>query len=299
MTLPNFLYVGSPKAGSTWIFEALRAHPEVFIPEAKYVQYFTRYYPRGADWYRKQFRGATGQHTAIGEVNASLMCKRDAIERMAALVPNAKLLISARNPMERDWSAYLFRQRNGEVRGSFREAIDGSDHFVSRASHYIDCIRDLEQYFPRDQLGIFVFDDLKSDPRAFARSIFEFLDVDSEFEFNNAGRKAYAASRARIQWIATGIKKVSVLARDLGMTRMIARAKKSRLLMKTLYVPIDKSKTKQIPLEDWMFLCERYADGINRLGRYLQRDLSHWFDPPSHLHALADACNLKQTVAPQ
>lgn len=57
--LPNFLYIGPDKAGSSWLHEVLIQHPEVFLSEAKDLYFFDRYYDRGMAWYASQFRRAT------------------------------------------------------------------------------------------------------------------------------------------------------------------------------------------------------------------------------------------------
>ena len=56
--LPNFLHLGPGKSGSSWLHETLALHPEVYLSEAKDLYFFSRYYDRGVDWYRKQFRPA-------------------------------------------------------------------------------------------------------------------------------------------------------------------------------------------------------------------------------------------------
>jgi len=39
---PNFLGIGVPKAGTTWLYENLRQHPQVWLPPAKEIHYFDR-----------------------------------------------------------------------------------------------------------------------------------------------------------------------------------------------------------------------------------------------------------------
>ena len=66
--LPNFLYIGPDKAGSSWLHEALLHHPNIFLSEAKDLYFFDRYYDRGLAWYASQFRNAQPIHTVVGEV---------------------------------------------------------------------------------------------------------------------------------------------------------------------------------------------------------------------------------------
>ena len=54
---PTFLYIGAPKAGSSWLYEILREHPEVFVPTAKDTQFFDYYFDKGFDWYLSHLGG--------------------------------------------------------------------------------------------------------------------------------------------------------------------------------------------------------------------------------------------------
>ena len=67
--LPNFLYIGTSKAGSTWIYHVLAEHPQVFIAPAKGVYFFDAHFDRGLDWYGDHFRKARDE-MIVGEENA-------------------------------------------------------------------------------------------------------------------------------------------------------------------------------------------------------------------------------------
>ena len=67
--VPNFLYIGPDKAGSSWLHEVLLTHPQVFMPVAeKDLYFFDRYYDRGLDWSLSQFASATPTQVVVGEV---------------------------------------------------------------------------------------------------------------------------------------------------------------------------------------------------------------------------------------
>ena len=65
---PNFLYIGAEKAGSSWIYEILREHPQVYVPPAKDIQFFDKNFDKGIEWYLSLFGSGAGQ-IAIGEVS--------------------------------------------------------------------------------------------------------------------------------------------------------------------------------------------------------------------------------------
>ena len=57
---PDFLGIGAQKAGTTWLHENLRRHPELFLPEEKELHYFDRQWVRPLRHYSAAFREAGG-----------------------------------------------------------------------------------------------------------------------------------------------------------------------------------------------------------------------------------------------
>ena len=68
MTKPNFLFLGPDKTGSSWMFNLLRSHPECFVPRAKDIYFFNKYYHLGWDWYLSHFKNADS-FKAVGELS--------------------------------------------------------------------------------------------------------------------------------------------------------------------------------------------------------------------------------------
>jgi len=73
MNRPNFLCIGAQKAGTTLLFDILKQHPDIYLPEAKELHFFDRdeEYDKGIFWYRDaHFKGAE-HRKCIGEVTPS------------------------------------------------------------------------------------------------------------------------------------------------------------------------------------------------------------------------------------
>jgi hypothetical protein len=106
--LPNFLIVGAMKSGTTSLARYLGAHPQAYVAPEKEINFFERGYVwnRGVDWYASRFEGA-GDALAVGEASPSYMYWPTAIERMASVVPDARLIALLRDPVERAYSHYL------------------------------------------------------------------------------------------------------------------------------------------------------------------------------------------------
>jgi sulfotransferase family protein len=198
--LPDFLIVGAGKAGTTSLAAWLRAHPQVFVPAEKELHFFDRSWDRGVDWYRAQFAEAPADATA-GEATATYMIHSVYIDRMAAVVPDARLIAMLRNPVDRARSQYdhmvargarawepyrTFDGRSGPR--SFGELIelelelDPSDWRTSgmclARGRYVKQLQDLAARFDRERIQVALYDDLVDDPPGMFAAVCGFLGVD-------------------------------------------------------------------------------------------------------------------------
>jgi hypothetical protein len=120
--LPNFLILGAQKAGTTALFAYLRAHPEITGPAWKEVSYFDRHFARGERWYRGQFPLVRKPH--VGEASPSYVFHPLAPERVASLLPDARLIVLVRNPADRAFSHYQHEVALGREPLSFEDALE-------------------------------------------------------------------------------------------------------------------------------------------------------------------------------
>src|SRR3954454_7151346 len=105
MTRPNFFIVGAMKSGTTTMARALSLHPRVFMSNPKELHYFVagRNWGRGLEWYEEQFAAANGA-VAVGEASVTYTqtpVSPGVAERMARLVPDARIIYLVRHPVER------------------------------------------------------------------------------------------------------------------------------------------------------------------------------------------------------
>ncbi len=136
--------------------------------------------------YEKLFADA-GDAKAIGETSPAYLAVPDTPELIAKMIPDAKLIMILRNPIERAYSHYLMRRRQGkETRESFEECLEAIDldpmrSYKSRGFYGEQLERYLKE-FPIEQLKIFLYEDLLEDPVALVQECCSFLGVDSNFE---------------------------------------------------------------------------------------------------------------------
>lgn len=206
---PNFFIVGAAKAGTTSLYHYLRQHPDVFMPEgAKEPWHFCGLpdpAPSSADRYRDfskylELFAEAGSCKAIGEASVSYLTSPEAAERIYARYPDARIIIVLRNPADRVYSWYSFLCQYGVEPGlSLERALADEDRRIEIAAqrrdtwfvdecvlyyHYGLIAHNIERFvrrFPKDQIHIVLFDDLKARPKETTQKVFEFLGVDASF----------------------------------------------------------------------------------------------------------------------
>jgi hypothetical protein len=132
--LPTYLIVGAMKSGTSALYEYLVRHPLVARSTNEEVHYFSLHYDRGFAWYRGHFptvlraayaRRRYGRRLITGESTPYYMFHPHASQRIASLLPDAKLLVVLRNPVDRAYSHYNHaRQMGVEDIASFEDALE-------------------------------------------------------------------------------------------------------------------------------------------------------------------------------
>jgi Sulfotransferase domain len=232
---PNFLYIGTSKAGSTWLFNALAVHPEVFLASNKGLYYFDTHFEKGTDWYLGHFAGA-GDRPAAGEISHSYLSSPEAAARIEQLNPGMRLLVCLREPVDRAFSDYLDLLKNGQFDGSFDAALEQFPRLVDRG-RYATHLRRYLEHFPRESLCVQLFDDLKEDARAYADTVFDFLGVTRVELPASALKSRMPAGRPRNAGLAAAAKAASRTVKRLGLRRLRSRVKRSVALRQALYQP--------------------------------------------------------------
>ncbi len=271
--LPNFLYLGPDKSGSSWLFEVLRNHPDCFVPACKDVYYFDEHYDKGMDWYLDFFRDARPGVPAMGELSHSYLFSMEAADRIRQDLPGVKLMASLRQPVERCYSHYLYLVSSGLVTSSFAETIDNRPG-LTRSSYYAKSVEGYLERFGAERFKVLFFDDLKKDPRHYARQVYDFLGLsfNEAFDYDKKVREARAA---RNVYLARLAKHGALMARKLGLVNLVG-AVKHGLAARLLYRPLKKGEAPKMDPEVGKRLLERYIPDIEATEKLLGVNLDHW-----------------------
>ncbi|MEO2019723.1 MAG: sulfotransferase domain-containing protein [Fuerstiella sp.] len=206
--LPNFLIAGASRSGTASLWNYLRRHPDVFMPDQKEVGFFDddRFFELGIDAYRRRFSGWNGE-AAIGEATPryftsgilrdsvgdySYCPDDDSAARVADLIPDVKSILSLRDPVRRAFSQYQKRRVKGtELAVTFRQAIeeelDGrrlpqrDPRCLVYANQYSRHVQRWFRCFPSSQVKIIVFEAWTKDPTATYFDLCGFLNISVDY----------------------------------------------------------------------------------------------------------------------
>lgn len=207
--VPDFFIVGHPKSGTTALYEMLRRHPQIYMPELKEPWFFAsdmrpRFQPpRSAsppetlEDYVRLFDGAEpGQ--LRGEASSTYLLSHTAAERIAEQRPDARIIAILREPASFLRSLHLQLLRT-HVEGSknFSDAISleaarREGRKIPRRSHrpqlllysdharYVEQLRRYREVFPAEQILVLIYDDFRQDNAATVRRVLQFLGAEED-----------------------------------------------------------------------------------------------------------------------
>jgi hypothetical protein len=254
--LPNFLHLGPSKTGTTWLYQVLACHPEVFLCPAKDLYFFNRCYDRGPDWYRAQFHGAQPAHKVVGELCPDYLSHGPAPERIrACLGPGVKLMVTLREPISRAFSMYLHRRKHGQAAPTFRETTAIFPGIIDEG-RYATHLNSYLRHFGRESLHIALFDDLQADPQAFLDGVTDWLGIARQSLTPEQREAQLPASEARWLPLAALAKHGARWARVHDRAGLVASIKHSALAQRVLYRTLGEEQPT-MPADDVAFMHEQ------------------------------------------
>jgi Sulfotransferase family len=234
--LPNFIYIGPDKAGSSWLHDVLIEHPQVFMTPAKDLYFFDRYYDKGVDWYASHFEKAVDQKI-VGEVCQDYLFHPEAAARIEETLDAPRFMVTLRDPVDRAFSSYLYMLKMGQQPGTFGEALEGRPELIEHGRYGTGLARFADR-FGDDTIHVAVFDDLVADPSTFIDRLLEWLGVDPFALTDELLESRLPASKARSTTLARLARAAADWTREHDGAELVGRVKRSRVVQKTLYKPL-------------------------------------------------------------
>lgn len=184
-TVPDTLVIGAPKCGTTSFAAWLSGHPQIWVHPRKELHFFDNRWDWGENWYRHQFPSFQAEAKIIRlEATPNYFQLPEAPERVFNMMPNVRLIVLLREPLERavSWYYHMVRQEGlsqplEQVICEELEGLVAMNHDQRRrlgwhgsnclaGSLYEDQLYRWRQFFPPNQLLILRLEDLVSSPEA-------------------------------------------------------------------------------------------------------------------------------------
>ncbi len=222
--LPDFLIIGTQRGGTTSLYHYLEAYPSIKPASTKELHFFDRRFEKGLSWYRGHFptkiekyyaQHIHGRAFVTGEASPSYLLHPHVPKRVAQALPQVKLIVLLRNPVDRAYSQYYHAIGLGYETLTFEEAIKSEEKRTARErekileneyyeSHaykhlsylsrgiYVDQLQVWMDLFPREQFLILKSEDFYANPATALKQVLVFLGVsEAEAELRMQTYKQY------------------------------------------------------------------------------------------------------------
>lgn len=285
MNFPDYIIIGSAKCGTTSLCNYLNAHPSIKMTNPKELDFFGR--PNIEDRiesYCKHFE--KNENIVSGEGSVSYMLYSElAAAQIKQYVPNVKLIVMLRNPIDRFYSDFWFNINRGAIvykKGLFENVISNTvevpyspihkmsyrESLISKGM-YSTHLKNYLKYFDSDQIKVVFFEDFTKDTKAVLKSIYDFLGV--EYSEVEAPEKIYNKTLypGKLNAVYLAWKKIKPY---LPNQFILDHRYKLTSFKDFLFT----EKKVEFPPQARKELLAIYSESIKELEDILNKDLSKW-----------------------
>lgn len=226
---PDFLIIGAAKAGTSALYWYLCRRPDVLPARTAEVHYFDLHFDKGHRWYRSHFprtQPFAASGTLTGEASPYYLFHPLVPQRVARTLPEVRLIAMLRNPVDRAYSHWAHRHRQGLETMPFEGALSREKNVLEQATRtlltkphttspahrsssylarglYLDQLQRWERHVPLDRTLIVVSERLFAEPASMLPAIHRHLGIGApepgDFSPANVGRYEQMAPATRAQ----------------------------------------------------------------------------------------------------
>lgn len=305
MKKPNFFIIGAGKSGTTALYEYLLQHPEVYMSKIKETNFYELegqkilqgynsedpegyfHYPWSVTdrkSYYDLFKDAK-EGQAVGEASPMYLYGKKAVNKIKDEIPEAKIIVVLRDPVDRLYSRFYHLVREGrEPSPNFSDALQKGNIWwkkndLVQEGFYFTHLKKWYDAFPKEQIKVMLYDDLRKNPQEFVSEIYSFIGVNPDFkpdldvEYNQSGR---IKNKFKDRLIGqNGIIKRMIHGISPSLVEWMKKNKKIR----AKYIQVQSNNLEKPKLEKGLrgkMIDEIYRVEIENLQQLIHRDLRKW-----------------------
>lgn len=239
-----FFGIGSQKAATSWLYTCLTDHPETNMP-IKEIHFFSKEenWCKGIKWYEKIFKNKKGEMLS-GEFSTSYLYSKVCADRIYNYNPDAKIIVSIRDPYERTISHFNHCKANGQIRQeiSLSEAIKIRPDLIENSliskmlKYYINL-------FGNSKVHIINYKDILNNPNEVLKKTAIFLNINSNFVSFSSNKKVNKTFIIKNLYIDKLLSKIARLFEEIGFSNLLLIFRKVGLT--EIIRSLNRSKTKK------------------------------------------------------
>lgn len=296
MVKPNFFIVGAAKSGTSSLDKYLGQHPDVYIPPKKEAHFYSipdfpatflgpgddgmnQYTIRDQSVYNALFDDVAGEK-AIGESSVFYLYYPGTAQRIYDELPDAKIIIMLRNPVDRAFSAYMHLIRDEREHVSFEESLANEEkhkqnHFepmwyYRELGLYSEQVKRYVDLFGQKQVKVIIFEEFARNPVKGVQEVARFLGVSDDFIPDTSVRHNESGV-PKSRWL------YNFISRPNGLKEIVKplfpAAVRERLGNQAKSMVLERASMSS---DTRASLSAYFESDISELERLLQRDLSIW-----------------------
>lgn len=271
--LPSFFVIGPPRTGTSWLHMVLSECAWLSHP-TKETRFFDKYFERGLSWYRSHYR-KVADGRVIGEVAPTYFASPEARQRIARLIPQAKIVCTFRNPVDRIVSLYRLKRAYGLIPWVFDDALRHDPELVE-SSLYATHLTDWLKTFGDSQVMVTMYEGLQADPQSYLDRLLDFVGIPRMKLGPSHMLRVFTAegmTEPRNYFLTRGAVLLADWSKKQRIGSIVHAAK--RLGATRLFIGGGPS-FPEVPSSQRTKLRELFRGEVDKLEAMLNRDLSAW-----------------------
>ncbi|QQS28716.1 MAG: sulfotransferase domain-containing protein [Sphingobacteriales bacterium] len=295
---PSFFIAGAPKCGTTAMYEYLKQHPQIFLPDKELYFFgsdFTFREPRPKlEYYLSLFADAAPD-LICGEASVWYLYSKNAAKEIKQFNPGSKIIIMLRNPVQMLYSLHSQQVYEGNenipvfedalmAEGARRKGVQippligcpVEGLYYSEVVRFTPQLKRYFEVFGREQVKVIIYDDFAKDAALIYKQTLQFLGVDDTFTVN--AKRINPNKKIKYPFLRNFLKK-----RDQRLIRLVKVLLPSKSLRSWIQKKLWSVNTRYVerqPInpETKQLLQQAFKKDIEELSQLLDRNLMHWVE---------------------